>query len=829
MKIFKSATIIAIATLALTTIANAQSANVELSQLVPTDVDAYYEINTGVANPLTSAIQSAFTNGLQSSTGTLSQKDQQALTDIFTNELKNNKITMAMKTKTVTTPDGSYSYPSAEAYFAMHLSTDGLKKLTALSSNNLSKQFADSGIGMIGDLLVVTDSPETLQSALNMYNRAAGSSLALAQNNNYLTARQKDLPGSFWNMYINGAALNSADNNEVSNMLSRGYDSLIKYEGVSITQTTTGYNFSLFMQADDAKVTELNINFNRNDLIPQLYKWVNSQNVLFFSEQGNLQSRIQDVIKLNSKNTQKTKEFNDFKASLKTDANLDFDNELMPLLKNQYAVALHQTNQIYPAGTFMMNVGGDFNATNHNEADGVAASTTVLAKVVNYVDTKMTKMEKDSGLDFYNKISTSFNGSPFYQMTFDFAKMPEADGQFKNLPREKTIITVNAGITSDGVLIITTAPDVNTVYTIDKKGMLNNANFNTGFGSNPNEIVNGLIYADFDAVHSYASMLLTTLNAPKDTVDMVNGLLAPWHNSFIKTYASTASTTVKGSISVDNAGLAKYVDLFSTFSNSQIPADGELQQLPLEQLPDFGPLPLLTPLMNAMENPRFCDVHYSDWYSKYVNKLADDYIVKGYEDGCFHPNKSITRAEFVKMVLMANGMDTTSMMGESAFNDLGNGTMWYDNYINTAAANNLINGYSDGSFRPNKPITRAEAIQLLYNMSSTLREINTLGMPTSSLISFKDVHSSDWFMPAVAGAYHNGLIQGDANKMFNPNRNLTRAEAAKIIKLFRDLMKDEQNTIFLQPTPVPTTTVAPAPMPSLSPTPMYPAVPVQLR
>ena len=112
----------------------------------------------------------------------------------------------------------------------------------------------------------------------------------------------------------------------------------------------------------------------------------------------------------------------------------------------------------------------------------------------------------------------------------------------------------------------------------------------------------------------------------------------------------------------------------------------------------------------ATSNP-FSDVAAGDWFNNGVSTTANAGIIKGYPDGTFLPNNNITRGEFA--TIAARFLSET-YAGPDLFTDISG--HWAAEYINRAASMGWINGYPDGSFRPDAYITRAEAMTLVNNM-----------------------------------------------------------------------------------------------------------------
>ncbi len=107
----------------------------------------------------------------------------------------------------------------------------------------------------------------------------------------------------------------------------------------------------------------------------------------------------------------------------------------------------------------------------------------------------------------------------------------------------------------------------------------------------------------------------------------------------------------------------------------------------------------------------FPDVTPEDWYNNAVSTMASGGILKGYEDGTFRPKASITRAEFATIAIR---FFRDGEAAEDRFSDIEG--HWGEAYINMAAEKGLIKGYPDSSFRPDEPITRAEAMTIINRL-----------------------------------------------------------------------------------------------------------------
>ena len=105
----------------------------------------------------------------------------------------------------------------------------------------------------------------------------------------------------------------------------------------------------------------------------------------------------------------------------------------------------------------------------------------------------------------------------------------------------------------------------------------------------------------------------------------------------------------------------------------------------------------------------YSDVSSSDWYNNAISTLSNLGVITGYEDGTFRPNASISRAEFV--TIATRFFDYTAEY-EGTFSDVSYSS-WYADFVQAAVDMGLVNGYENGTFRPNASITRAEAVAIV--------------------------------------------------------------------------------------------------------------------
>ena len=141
----------------------------------------------------------------------------------------------------------------------------------------------------------------------------------------------------------------------------------------------------------------------------------------------------------------------------------------------------------------------------------------------------------------------------------------------------------------------------------------------------------------------------------------------------------------------------------------------------------------------------FPDVSADRWSNHCISTMANGAYVLGYEDGTFGPAKSITRAEFATMVVRyAKGVVTAEA---GALSDISG--HWGENYILTAVGEGWIAGYEDGTFKPDKYITRAETMTILNRMLA--RKVDATGIHADAKI-WSDNSASGWYYYEVEEA-----------------------------------------------------------------------------
>ena len=183
-----------------------------------------------------------------------------------------------------------------------------------------------------------------------------------------------------------------------------------------------------------------------------------------------------------------------------------------------------------------------------------------------------------------------------------------------------------------------------------------------------------------------------------------------------------------------------------------------------------------TPLIPEYSDSLYSDVSTSDWFNEAVRFATERGLMTGTGSGQFSPNGVMTRAMLVTVLYRLEG--SPSVTGDIPFSDVGGGD-WYSDAILWASENGVVEGYNDGRFGLNDPVTREQAVTILY------RYAMAKGLDVSAsadLSAFSDMSQiSDWAKDAMSWAVAEGIIQGRTATTIEPAGISTRAEVATIL------------------------------------------------
>lgn len=166
----------------------------------------------------------------------------------------------------------------------------------------------------------------------------------------------------------------------------------------------------------------------------------------------------------------------------------------------------------------------------------------------------------------------------------------------------------------------------------------------------------------------------------------------------------------------------------------------------------------------------FTDIQENDTYYIASRYLSAKEVINGYTDGTFKPGQDITRAELLKIIFEGN-KTPTSNPNTNCFPDVGY-KEWYSKYICTAKNSKIINGYEDGNFKPNKTVNKAEALKIL----GEFYKWNTASKSNQA-----------WYSKYIDFSKNGNLLINSEN--FDPSANMSRGEISET--LYRYLANNE--------------------------------------
>ena len=163
------------------------------------------------------------------------------------------------------------------------------------------------------------------------------------------------------------------------------------------------------------------------------------------------------------------------------------------------------------------------------------------------------------------------------------------------------------------------------------------------------------------------------------------------------------------------------------------------------------------------------------------------YIV-GYNDGTFKPDSNMSRAEaaaiFARLIAEAKG---ESISGKASFKDVDKNE-WYAGYVGYLEKYDVINGYNDGTFKPDASVTRAEFVAMTVRYYDLFNDVNKTG----NTVKYTDVASSYWAYSDIAFAKNIGWLNGYSDGSFRGDNDITRAEVVTVVNRATGRVADKE-------------------------------------
>lgn len=203
---------------------------------------------------------------------------------------------------------------------------------------------------------------------------------------------------------------------------------------------------------------------------------------------------------------------------------------------------------------------------------------------------------------------------------------------------------------------------------------------------------------------------------------------------------------------------------------------------------------LILPLLLCLLLPAVSKAAFSDVTKDHINHIAVNYlqengISQGYGSGTYKPEEMINRAEALKIILISQKISPSSS-SSADFSDV-DAESWYAPYVSAALNQNIIQTNLNGTFEPERNITRAEFMKMLL-LANGFKE-STWG----SRQIFPDVPPNVWFTPYMNYAGKAGIVSKDIDNNIYPSRIVSRGEVAETIYLLYLIENRANNTLLL--------------------------------
>jgi uncharacterized protein YjdB len=185
----------------------------------------------------------------------------------------------------------------------------------------------------------------------------------------------------------------------------------------------------------------------------------------------------------------------------------------------------------------------------------------------------------------------------------------------------------------------------------------------------------------------------------------------------------------------------------------------------------------------------FSDVANSHWAYNAISQLSKNGLVNGYPDGTFRPDREMSRAEFVTVLSKALQLPDYKPAA-STFGDVA-ASDWYAGAVETVVHAGIISGYGNGSFGPNDSVTREQASVILVKALGKNNEAAAKMLDSTGFTD--DTAISSWARGFVVAAEEQNLLKGYPDSTFRPQQNMTRAEICTVIKNLLDTKSQSEN------------------------------------
>jgi hypothetical protein len=324
----------------------------------------------------------------------------------------------------------------------------------------------------------------------------------------------------------------------------------------------------------------------------------------------------------------------------------------------------------------------------------------------------------------------------------------------------------NAGTSADPLI---TLSYLNNTFAISLKSEMSRVL--SSVESNASKKLNELYeqYAGYSFTPSYMRLSLST----GDSVSL------PMGGSFILISGSATLTATSGDVINISTGQVVSAGSLLTQNNRYFSTENTVATITINNA-SIGQVDGYYLVNSADPNNQhsiFNDVLVKDWYFTAIDFVYTKGLFQGTTSSVFSPNASMTRAMFVTVLYRLENRPAAGIGGQ--FSDVQNSEVYYYDAVTWASANNIVLGYSEGTFRPNAPVTREQMAAIMYRYSVYLQR--DMSFSEYEYDVFPDSgNTSEFAVDAMRWAVSWGVINGSNGRLL-PRDTATRAQVAQIM------------------------------------------------
>ncbi|MFH1720799.1 MAG: S-layer homology domain-containing protein [Patescibacteria group bacterium] len=772
-KITSSIIAMCLMTMAFAITAFAQT-NANTLDLIPIDAYGVIEINVNNIGPSISDLIDQYVDD-NFPADDRTPEEQTKLVATIKDVLLGHKVTVGAKELSADSDD-------LAIFVILEATKDDFNVLVESSDTELTEMESQIDTAMLGspgdDLYLmyfknhmIVSNQQTLLEAIATQTDVS----SLGALNMYQLTSASFLDNNFINIYMNFDKIKEklAESGLMGDEVTQALNMLRAF-GMSISKTDNGISLQTHAETNPEELSAIGINYSEMMHVPYLYQKMPNQDLILYYEGFNAQQSLKYAL-------------NEIPASFKEEIGLDLEEDVLSLLDKGYAIAIQDSDEIFPTGTLLIDVAEHKEAANNMLKVFVTRLWKSLQEEpdAELINGELVIDNSDAKIIITKTAKAMLNGSMFV-FNIDIYPKESANPYAVQYPDELLNFEITLGVTGDSNLFISTDKEIAEKY---GEGLLGNAGFDNLFKERDKEIV-GVEYISFKNLGTYLQRMLGTMSQlNKNNAEEIDNAIS----------AIDALTSVfKDFYAVSEGSNERYdskTTLLADMDNIQN-AWGNIMELALSA-------PKGIKRMDSA-GTKFEDINVGEWYQDDVYYLATEGIITGYEDSTFKPGNEITRAEFLTLLMRAleeKGYFTyecwypemCAFSGDTKpiFKDVTTGE-WYANYIYKAREAGIVDGYKDGTFKPNDLISRAEAVKMLSN---AMQQVEIMGERQEiENLDFEDVSGEDWYFDSIKEARSLGIVQGVQPRKFEPLRSINRAESAKIIRKSLGVMRAKETS-----------------------------------